>query len=126
VSGAARWLPLLAVAALAAAFASLNRGERVVVELGLATFYRVPLTGLVFVAFVAGMGAMMLLSLRHDLALRRELRARSEAPAVAVPPAAPAPAAVTEEDDRTIMLPADPPASERRAHAEDAEDPERI
>lgn len=123
MSGAARWLPLLAVAAVAAAFASLNRGERVVVELGFATFYRVPLTGVVFVAFVVGMGAMMLLSLRQDLALRRELRARSEEPRPEAPPA-PADAgeeAMEAEDERTVALPTDPPDSERRAHAEDAE-----
>ncbi len=76
MSAAARWLPLLGVALAAALFAWFNRGERVVVGLGVATFYRVPLTFVVFLAFLAGMLAMLLLSLRHDLRLRRELRAR--------------------------------------------------
>ena len=71
-----RWLPALAVTLVAAAFTWLNRGERAVVDLGVARFYRAPLTLVVFVAFVAGMLSMLLLSLRHDRRVRDELRAR--------------------------------------------------
>lgn len=71
-----RWLPALTVTLVAAAFTWLNRGEAAVVDLGVARFYRAPLTLVVFVAFVAGMLSMLLLSLRHDRRLRAELRAR--------------------------------------------------
>lgn len=73
---AARWVPVAAVTLLAAAFSWFNRGERVVVDLGVATFYRAPFTLVVFLAFLAGMLSMLFLSLRHDLRVRRELDAR--------------------------------------------------
>ena len=85
-----RWLPAAGVVLGAAAFSSLNRGERVAVNVGVAHFYRAPLTMVAFVAFLAGMLSMLLLSLRHDRRLREELRARGllERPAPPPPPAA--------------------------------------
>jgi len=80
---AARWLPLVAVALLAAGFAYLNGAERVSVHLGFTVLYRVPLTIVlyrvpltivVFVAFILGMLVMFGVSLRQDLRIRRALR----------------------------------------------------
>jgi len=74
VRAVARWLPLVAVALLAAGFAYLNGAERVSVHLGLTVLYRVPLTIVVFVAFILGMLVMFGVSLRQDLRIRRALR----------------------------------------------------
>lgn len=71
-----RWLPAAAIALAGALITWLNRGERVVLHAGVTTFYRAPLTLVLFVAFVAGMLAMMVLSLRQDRRMRDELRAR--------------------------------------------------
>ena len=73
---AARWLAPAAVTLVAAAFAWLNRGERVAVDLGIATVYRAPLTVVFFLFFLAGMLSMLALGMRSDLRLRQELRAR--------------------------------------------------
>lgn len=71
-----RWLPAAAVTVLAAGLVWLNRGERVALDVGITTFYRAPLTVVLFLAFLAGMLSMLLLSLRQDLRMREELRAR--------------------------------------------------
>lgn len=91
---APRWLPAAAVTFFAAALAWFNRGERVALDVGIATFYRAPLTVVLFLAFLAGMLSMLLLSLRQDRRLRDELRARGildlpTRPAVAAAPAEP-------------------------------------
>lgn len=105
-----RWLPAAAVTLLAALFASLNRGERVAVDVGLVRFYRAPLTMVTFLAFLAGMLSMLLLSLRHDRRLREEMRARGllERPAPPPPPAASAWGVAREpadDDERTVAYP---------------------
>ncbi|HEX6042403.1 hypothetical protein, partial [Longimicrobium sp.] len=69
---APRWLPAAGVTLVAAAFTWFNRGERIVVDLGLFRLYRAPLTVVVFLAFLAGMLSMMALSLRHDRRVREE------------------------------------------------------
>ena len=71
-----RWLPAAAITVFAAGITWLNRGERVALDSGLATFYRAPLTVVLFLAFLAGMLSMLWLSLRQDLRTRKELRAR--------------------------------------------------
>lgn len=71
---APRWLPAVGVAVFAAALAWLNRGERVVLDVGVVTFYRAPLALVLLLVFLAGMLAMLLLSLRHDRRVRDELR----------------------------------------------------
>jgi uncharacterized integral membrane protein len=73
---ATRWLIAIGVASLAAGFATLNRGETVIVNLGVARFHQVPLATAFFLAFMAGMVSMFLLGLRHDLRLRRQMRER--------------------------------------------------
>lgn len=117
MNGATRWLPLAGVALAAALFTAWNRGERVVVDLGLATFYRAPLTVVVAVAFVAGMLAMLLLGLRHDLRVRRELAARRAAPHFSSHPAPasrPAePARDREEGREPLDIHVLPPADTR-------------
>ena len=75
MSGRGRWLPPVGVALLAAAFAYLNRVEKVQVELGLVDFYASSAV-VILAAFLLGMTAMLLLGLRQDLRLRDELRAR--------------------------------------------------
>jgi hypothetical protein len=89
VIGTSRWAPVLAVSVVAASFSWLNRGERVVVDVGIMTIYRAPLTVVVFVAFIAGMASMLLLGLRHDLRVRRELERRGIEPTPAAAPAPP-------------------------------------
>ncbi|MBW3656538.1 MAG: LapA family protein [Gemmatimonadetes bacterium] len=91
-----RWLPPVGIALAAGLFTWLNRGERIVVHLGIATFYGAPLTVVLFLAFLAGMLAMLALSLRHDLRMRQELRARGllvPAPGQGSPVLAPSPPA---------------------------------
>lgn len=70
------WLPVAVAAIAAAALGYLNRGEAVIVNLGLVVLYRAPLSVVLFATFLFGMVAMMLLSLPFDLALRRRLRER--------------------------------------------------
>ena len=104
-----RWLPAAAITVFAAGLAWLNRGERVALDVGIATFYRAPLTVVLFLAFLAGMLSMLLLSLRQDMRTREELRARGilDIPARPAAPAAPAavptPAApVWTQPDETV------------------------
>ncbi len=110
------WLPIAAVTLFAAWFAWLNRGERTAVDVGVFTFYRAPLTVVLFLAFVAGMLSMLLLSLRQDMRMREELRARGllDAPppsASALPAAAEwsrpreAPVEPSPTEDRTVVYP---------------------
>lgn len=131
-----RWLPAAAVTLLAAAIAWFNRGETVALNLGFATFYRAPLTVILFLAFLAGMLSMLWLGLRQDLRMREELRARGildvpsrpaapAAPAWSRPeetivrsdaPSAPAPAPAASawaQSDETVVR-ADPPPAEDR------------
>jgi len=68
------WFGVAALALLAAAFAFVNRGETAAVHLGLATFYRAPVSLLVLGSFLLGMVAMLLLGLRQDLRVRRILQ----------------------------------------------------
>jgi uncharacterized integral membrane protein len=108
----ARWLPAAAVTLFAAALAWLNRGERVALNLGFAAIYRAPLTVVLFLAFLAGMLAMLLLGMRHDRRVRDELRRRGLLePAAPVRPAASAwgvarePGPARDDDERTVAYP---------------------
>jgi hypothetical protein len=69
-----RWLPAAAITVFAAGITWLNRDERVALDIGITTFYRAPLTMVLFLAFLAGMLSMLWLSLRHDRRVRHELR----------------------------------------------------
>jgi len=119
-----RWLPPAGIALAAGLLTWLNRGERAVVHLGIASFYGAPLTVVLFLAFLAGMLAMLALSLRHDMRMRQELRARGllapapgpGSPVLAPSPPAPhahVPAAEPEEtvrfvpDDQTVAFQGD-------------------
>lgn len=104
-----RWLPAAAITVFAAGITWLNRGERVALDIGIATFYRAPLTVVLFLAFLAGMLSMLLLSLRQDLRMREELRARG----ILVPSRTAAPQ--TPEWGRPEQPPArtEPPAEDR-------------
>ncbi|HSM07645.1 MAG TPA: LapA family protein [Gemmatimonadota bacterium] len=68
-----------ALAVIAAAFAWLNGGVRVVVDLGFVRFDAAPLPIVVFVAFLLGMLTLFLASLKADLRMQRMLRRYREA-----------------------------------------------
>jgi hypothetical protein len=72
-----RWLAVAALVAAAGVFSFLNSGERVTVNVGVATLYRISLVGLVFGAFLLGMVAMFLFGLRYDRRVREVLRQQS-------------------------------------------------
>jgi len=67
---------VLVVLVLSMAFAALNGGQRVTLRLGIATFYRVPLTGIAFSALILGMLVMLVAGIHSDLKVRRILRER--------------------------------------------------
>jgi HAMP domain-containing protein len=109
-----RWLPAAAITVFAAGITWLNRGERVALDVGITNFYRVPLTVVLFLAFLAGMLSMLWLSLRQDLRVREELRARGLLDVPARPAApAPAPAAAAWTAEETAV-PQDPLPEWRR------------
>ena len=98
-----RWLPAAAITVFAAGITWLNRGERVALDIGITTFYRAPLTMVLFLAFLAGMLSMLWLSLRQDLRTREELRARG---LLDVPARPDTPQAT--ESERPAQMPARP------------------
>ncbi len=59
-------------------FARWNGVERVTVDLGFYTFYRVPLTYVAFLALFLGMAVMLAANIHADLKVRRFLRERLE------------------------------------------------
>lgn len=58
------------------AFARMNGGERVTLDLGLFTFYRVPLTVVAFGGVFLGMLVMLIAGIHADLKVRKFLRDR--------------------------------------------------
>lgn len=78
MSRAAGAAGVLAVLVSVISFARWNGGERVTVDLGLWTFYRVPLTYVAFASLFVGMVVMLLAGLHADLRVRRFLRERLE------------------------------------------------
>lgn len=58
------------------AFAHLNGGERVTLDLGLTTFYRVPLNVIAFGGVFVGMLVMLVAGIHSDLKVRKFLRER--------------------------------------------------
>jgi uncharacterized integral membrane protein len=71
-------LSVVTVLALVLLFARWNGGERVTVDLGLHTFYRVPLTYVAFASLFLGMLVMLVAGIHSDLKVRRFLRERLE------------------------------------------------
>lgn len=69
---------VLVVLALSILFASWNGTQRVTLDLGFRTFYRVPLTWVVFGALTVGMAIILAAGLHADLRVRRILRERLE------------------------------------------------
>jgi uncharacterized integral membrane protein len=67
---------VLVVLAFVLLFARWNGTERMTLDLGLWTFYRVPMTWVVFASFLLGMLVMLLAGLHADLRVRRFLRSR--------------------------------------------------
>jgi hypothetical protein len=74
---------LIGVAAL---FSFLNAGERVAMNVGVTTIYRVSLVGLVFTVFLLGMITMFLFGIQQDRRLRALLRSRQTDPSNPDPP----------------------------------------
>jgi uncharacterized integral membrane protein len=68
----------LALLAISLAFAALNQGERVRLDLGFVSFSGVPLSTIVFSAILLGMGIMLVAGIRSDLRVREILRGRLE------------------------------------------------
>lgn len=69
-------LGIFAVLVASMAFAGLNGGQRVTLRLGIATFYRVPLSVVAFGALILGMVIMLVAGISSDLRVRRILRER--------------------------------------------------
>ncbi len=69
---------VLGVLVLVTFFARWNGGERVTLDLGLYTFYRVPLTYVAFGGLFIGMLVMLVAGIHSDLKVRRFLRERLE------------------------------------------------
>ena len=69
-------LGIALVLGLSLGFAALNGGQRVTLRLGLATFYRVPLTVVAFGSLIVGMCVMLVAGIHSDLKVRSILRAR--------------------------------------------------
>jgi uncharacterized integral membrane protein len=69
---------VLGVLVLVMLFARWNGAERVTVDLGLWTLYRVPLTYVAFGSLFIGMLVMLLAGLHADLRVRRFLREKLE------------------------------------------------
>lgn len=69
---------VLVVLALSILFTAWNGTERVTLDLGFATFYRVPLTWVVFGGLTVGMLIMLAAGLHADLRVRKILRDRFE------------------------------------------------
>jgi hypothetical protein len=90
-----RWLGVGSLVLVATLFSFLNAGERVTLNLGFTTVYRISLVGLVFVSFLLGMISMFLFSLHHDRQVRTYIRHRQSVP----PPR-----------ERTYEYPPEPPA----------------
>lgn len=111
-----RWLPPAAVTVLAAGLAWLNRGERVALDVGIATFYRAPLTMVLFLAFLAGMLSMLWLGLRQDRRMREELRARG---LLDVPARSAGPAWARPQETAAHADAAHPPAASAWAQADE-------
>lgn len=67
---------VLVVLMMAMIFAALNGHQRVTLDLGLVTLYRVPVTVVAFGGLFAGMVIMLITGLHTDLRVRRILRDR--------------------------------------------------
>jgi hypothetical protein len=78
--GWGRWIGVVLLVLAAGFFSFLNAGERVTLNLGVTTFYRISLVGLVFVVFLLGMVAMFLFGIRYDRQIRDALRDRDFRP----------------------------------------------
>lgn len=71
-------LAVVTVLALVMLFARWNSAARVTVDLGIYTFYRVPLTYVAFASLFLGMLVMLVAGIHSDLRVRRFLRERLE------------------------------------------------
>lgn len=78
--GWGRWAAVGVLVVVAAFFSFLNAGERVSLDIGVTTLYRVSLVGLVFAVFLLGMVAMFLFGLRHDRQIRDALKSSEPLP----------------------------------------------
>ena len=67
---------VLIVLVLTMAFAALNGHQRVTLDLGLITLYRVPVTVVAFGGLFTGMVIMLVTGIHSDLRVRRILRDR--------------------------------------------------
>jgi hypothetical protein len=92
-----RWVGVALLVIAAGLFSFLNAGERVTLDLGIFTLYRISLVGLVFAVFLLGMVAMFLFGIQHDRQIRDALRGQHRPP----PP--------PPRDYQPFDMPPDPP-----------------
>ncbi len=71
-------LAVVGVVLLSMAFAAVNAGHRVTLELGFVTLYRAPVTLVAFGGLLVGMLVMFATGIHSDLKVRRILRERLE------------------------------------------------
>ncbi|NIP56509.1 MAG: hypothetical protein GWM92_01390 [Gemmatimonadetes bacterium] len=67
---------VLLVLAASMGFAALNSGERVTLDLGLVTLYRLPVTYVAFGGLFVGMLVVLVAGIHSDLKVRRILKER--------------------------------------------------
>lgn len=70
------WLGLALVVGLGVGFAIANAGREVMINLGIITLQRVPITFVAFGGMVVGMGVVLVAGINADLKVRRLLRER--------------------------------------------------
>ncbi len=71
-------LGVFAVLVVSIVFAAINGAQRVTVDLGVAVFYRVPVTVVAFGGLFTGMVVMLVAGVHSDLKVRSILRQRLE------------------------------------------------
>ena len=76
VNRVAGWLGLALVVVLGVGFAMANAGREVMINLGIVTLQRVPITFVAFGGMVVGMGVVLVAGINADLKVRRLLRER--------------------------------------------------
>lgn len=81
----ARRIGVISLVLVSGLFSFLNAGERVTLNMGVTTLYRISLVGLIFIAFLLGMLTMFLFGLRQDRRVRRALQAQQVGPRYAEP-----------------------------------------
>ena len=100
---------------VAAIFSFLNADERIAINLGFTTLYRLSLVGVVFSVFLLGMLTMFLFGLRHDRAVRDALRTQGYRQSLPIRPLSPLPSPVRSPDPGPEAIAGSGPSGESTA-----------